>query len=287
VVLLLNPYLDAILALGLALIATVLILAIFNSLSGLPVIGGKLVQLGHKVAQTIASACGAIASGVTAAVGVSLHAIGARLNATWRMMGEATAVLAHVARVVADHVYSLTGLRALVHRVTRIAHLTSATVRVVERRVHGIEHGLKTFERDISKGIGEDVLPRLRHEEKELTKLRHKVIPRLRAIAEGAEADAQAALGKIGAIPFPTGVKTWAEAIAAGLTALGLGWLRCDANPFHRNPAACGLWGDLADILALVVATELALDFEQAVHDAQAVAAVTVEAFYAAFGLSN
>lgn len=286
-ILLLNPYLDAVLALGLALIATVLILAIFKSLSGLPGIGGALQNLGHKVAQAIAGACGSIASGVTHLVGVSFHAVAALLNLTWRTMDEATTALVHIARVVGDHVAGLARIEGTVHNAVRALHTLLHRFVQIGGEIGRLRHQLRTFERDITRGIGEDVLPRIRSLDRELGKLRHRVIPKIREIAEGAETDAQTALHKVEGIPFPAGVKTWAEAVAAGLAALGLGWLNCRSNPFSRNPKACNMLGDLSDLLGLIVALDVAVDFDQLVHDAQAVAEVTAEGVRDVFGLSD
>lgn len=281
------PLVVAILCLALATIITVLMVNVMNSLGGLPVIGGKLAGLARSVAATITRVCSAALSGIEALIGGTFHRCATFLDRTWHLIAETPNVVAHLARVVGDGVYRVSGLRAAVHYLERIAHFALHKFGVIERELHGIEHGIKTLERELGKGIGEDVLPRLNSLDRELAKLRNKVIPGVKDIAEGAETDAQAALGKIEAIPYPTSAKSWGEAIAAGLTALGLGWLSCRSNPFNRNPNACGALGDLGDLLGLIVAIEAALDFDALVHEAQDVAEVTATGIMDVFGLSN
>lgn len=281
------PLVVAILCLALATIITVLMVNVMNSLGGLPVIGGKLAGLARGVASTISRVCASAVSGIDAFIGGAFHLMASYLDKTWRLISETPTVIAHIARVVGDGLYRATGLQASVRYLERIAHFALHKFGVVDRELHGIEHGIKVIERELGKGIGHDVLPRLGHIERELGKIEHKVIPGVRGIAEGAETDAQTALGKIEAIPWNVNWKTWAEAITAGLAAVGLDWLFCRSNPFNRNDNACGALGDLADLLGLIVAIEAALDFDALVHEAQDVAEVTATGIMDVFGLPH
>ena len=281
------PLVVALICLALATIITVLMIQVMNSLGGVPGIGGYLVKAARSVAQAITNVCGEALSGVDHLIGGAFHKCAEFLDKTWHLISETPHVLAQVAKVVGDGLYRVSGLKAAVHALSRAVHVVLHRFVAIGRELHGIEHGIKQLERDLSKGIGEDVLPRLRHLERRLTHITEKVIPGVKDLAGEAEADAQAALGKINAIPWSADWKTWSEAIAAGLTALGLGWLSCRSNPFNRNPNACGALGDLADLLGLIVAIEAALDFDQLVHEAQDVAEVTASVIMDVFGLSN
>lgn len=267
--------------------AVYLMVKIGEASGGLPVIGGAIASGAKKIGQAINNAMGFLFGGVAQYVGGAFHAMGVTLSRTWRLIAHTPHVVAEIAHVVGEDIYRLTGLRALVHSVTVLAHSLAHTLVKVGRELQGIEHGIKEFEKEISKGIGEDVLPRIRSLDKELTRLNNVVIPRIDAEAKAAEGTAENALGKIEAIPFPN-VDTWAKAVAAGLAALGLDWLTsCRSNPFTGNKEACGLLGDLGHLLGLIAAIELLLNFDQAVHDCQDVAAVTVTGFMDVFGLSN
>src|SRR5262249_24743452 len=130
----------------------------------------------------------------------------------------------------------------------------------------------KAIERDISRGIGDDVLPRLKTLDREISKLLHKTIPSIRA----AERDADAAIsdlyewakGKASLI----GVGTFSLAVATALTALGLGWLRCSNNPFSKSKNACGLWDVLSKVLGLAGLLAVGFTFQEFVDAASEVA---------------
>jgi hypothetical protein len=121
--------------------------------------------------------------------------------------------------------------------------------------------------------------------DRELHKLRTRVIPKIESEAQAAEADVTA-LGTYVRDNYLSNAETDIEAaVAIGLAALGLGGLRCNSNPWKNNPNACGLWGDLADLLGLALALGVALDFETFVHEAQAATEATVGAVEAFVGL--
>jgi hypothetical protein len=164
---------------------------------------------------------------------------------------------------------------------------------------HGIEHGVKTLtkeyhgidrrvhrlEHELAAGIGNDVRVEVGKLDRELHKLRTRVIPKIESEAQAAEADVTA-LGTYVRDNYLSNAETDIEAaVAIGLAALGLGGLRCNSNPWKNNPNACGLWGDLADLLGLALALGVALDFETFVHEAQAATEATVGAVEAFVGL--
>lgn len=77
----------------------------------------------------------------------------------------------------------------------------------------------------------------------------------------------------------------FAAAVLTALSSIGLGWLKCDSNPFNKSKKPCALWTDLADILGLVVALEAALEFEAFVHDVQKATGATIGAVKDVAGL--
>lgn len=258
-----------------------------QQMQGVPGIGGLIASAARAIGHGINVAFSAILGGVESFVGGSFHAAALLFDLTWDVLRGTPAVLAHMARIIGTLAYHVTGLHALVVYVHSFVHEINRVVIRLNREYVGIEHGIKTIEHELAKGIGEDVLPRIGHLERELSHLRNKVIPSIRSTADAAEQEASEALGKIESIPIPAGVKTWGEAIGLGLVAEGLSWLFCRANPFNRNANACGQLGDLSDLLGLIVAIEAALDFDALVHEAQDVAEVTATGIMDVFGLPH
>lgn len=245
--------------------------ALIHALQAIPVIGNKLASPFQAIETAITNACYSIEHGADELAGATWHRTASLLNWTWRELRSHAGALVAIATPVGALIALYHGIRALVHRLTHVAHGVSGGIKRLERKFHGIEHRVKTLEHEFSVGIGDDVLPRIRSLDRELTNLENRVIPGVRDLAGEAEADAQAALKRVEAIPFPTSVKTWAEAIAVGLGALGLDWLRCSSNPFNRNPKACNLWSELSQLLGVAfIAAELA-SLEELIKVAQIV----------------
>lgn len=285
----LSPLVLLVIALGLAIIATVIVKALFgpliSALQAIPLIGGKLASPLEAIARALTGALGSVEGGIDKIIGASWHLLSKQWDWAWREIRRHGVGLAESATMLGTLIGAYHLLRRLVHGIHTTVDAHSGAVKTLEKEYHGIEHRVKVLEREIGKGIGHDLRTRVAGLEDELGKVEGKVIPSLRSLAGTAEADAQRALADFRSIPFPAGVKTWAEAIAAGITALGLGWLRCDANPFNNNRNACNLWGDLAGLLGLVTAILAVEDFDTLVHEMQSVEEVTIAAAKDFFGI--
>lgn len=260
---------------------------LISVLHAIPVIGGALASPLEATYQAIDNACGWIVSKCEALVGSSFHLLARLLDWEWRQLVEQASALLHIAKIVGGHVYSISGLRAVVHRLEKAYHGIEHGVKTLTKEYHGIEHRLHKLEHELAAGIGNDVRLHVASLDRELHKLRTKVIPKIESEAQAAEADVTA-LGKYVADNYLSNTTADIEAaVAVGLAALGLGGLRCNSNPWKNNPGACGLWGDLADLLGLALALGVALDFETFVHEAQAATEVTAEAVKAFAGLAG
>jgi hypothetical protein len=258
---------------------------IVSVLESIPIIGGKLAAPLKATGQAVANACGALISKCEALVGSSFHVLARLMDWLWKQtVGEAAALL-HVAKLVGNGIYSVSGLRAAVHRLERVWHGIEHGVKSLERRWHGIEHRVHRLEHELAAGIGNDVRVEVGKLDRELHRLRTRVIPKIESEAQAAEADV-AALGKYVRDHYLANTEAELEAaVAIGLAALGLGGLRCNSNPWKNNKSACGLWGDLSDLLGLALALGVALDFETFVRDAQAATEATVGAVESFVGL--
>jgi hypothetical protein len=244
---------------------------LINDLKAIPVIGGKLASPLEGIAQAVSNALGAAEGRIDQALGASMHAMARLTEWTWREFKAHSGVIAAIASITANLATGYHALKSLVHHTAHGVAGVLPRVKSLEKEYHGIEHRVGRIEREIGKGIGHDLRIHVKALEEELSKVENKVIPNLRSLAHEAETEAERAFREVEAIPFPSAAKTWAEAIALALPALGLEWLRCNSNPFKGNKNACGLWGDLAALLGLATAVLAVEDFEALVREMQAV----------------
>lgn len=270
--LLVNPYVDFILAAALAWLSLKIIQALFGNFTGIAFIGGAIKSAEKATAQAVTNACGHIANGIDKAVGGSIAWVATQVVRVGRALKEPAIAVAQASILIKAAVIAIHGLRSLIHRIEHVGSSAGAGVKTLTKEYHGIERRVKTLEREIGHGIGDDVLPRLKSLDKELDHLKNRVIPGIRAAANDAENEAGIALGKIESIPFPAGVTTWAEAVAVAIPALGLSWLECNSNPFKGNKNGCGLWSQLGKLLGLAAFLTIAFDFRQFVEASDEVA---------------
>jgi hypothetical protein len=127
-------------------------------------------------------------------------------------------------------------------------------VKRLEKEYVGIEHQVKTLEREL-RGIDDaGVRAKLGHIEAELNTIRGKTLPGISTTADNAYADVNDLAGWLG-LRFPlTNTFTFAGAVAVALGALGLGGLSCSnfKNLFSRF--GCGLGTLLNDLLGIMIA---------------------------------
>ena len=270
--LLLDPYVDVILALALAYLSLKIVQALFGPLNGLPVVGGAIAKLDHAISQSLSNACGQIVHPVDIAVGGSLAGIASLVNKCSGFIRRHARLLEDASGLIAALAFAYHGIRSLAHELHgRFAGIESG-VKTLEREFHGIEHRVKTLERDLTKGIGHDLRTSVHDLTREVGHIEHSALPAIRA------ADAQAdtaisnlyawARGKADLI----GIGTFAGAVALALTALGLDWLKCKENPFRNNAKACGLWSVLGRVLGLAAFLTIAFDFQEFVDASEQVA---------------
>ena len=226
-------------------------------IAGIPGVGGWAANGVKSMAQAITNACGHLMSGIEGMVGAGLHLFADYLHGMLSQFVAHAALIAHLAELVGKQIYSVTGLRALVHRLEKVWHGIEAGVRTLTREWHGIERRVKAIERSIAKGIGHDLRITVKALDREL----HTVVePEIRAI-ERADATAAAAIdnlyewakGKASLL----GIGTFAYAISVALGIEAWNLLRCSVFKNFWNSRGCGLWSGLEDLLGLFVDTIL------------------------------
>ncbi len=263
--LLLNPYVDVILALALAFIGIKIIQALFGPLFGLPVVGGAIEGAVHKMNQSVSNAAGHVVSGADHAVGTSLHTIARFIDRTLGTFKNQAKALFLASVVVQALAVAFHAVRALVHRAEHIGHGLNAAVRTLTKEYHGIEHRVKVLERDVSKGIGADVLPRIKTLEREVDHVEGSVIPAI----QHAEADAAQSISNlydwIKSKANIAGVGTFAFAVATIIGADVLKLFKCPTFLNKTLGRGCGLWNGLEDLFGLFIDGLFFLDLCQVV----------------------
>jgi hypothetical protein len=260
------------LTLALATLATIIVVALFETLIralssvGL---GGIVTDWLRSIEQALTSGLGSIERGVDAAIGHSWHAFARMADLVWKEIKEAAHSDWAVIDSLAHTITRVLHLNRLTHDLARARTTVSKQVKTLEREYTHLRQREKALEEKVARGIGNDIRIHVRALERKVTKIAGTTIPAVEGEVAKAERDVSQ-LGRwiAGAFPIPRDL-TFAGAIALALSSLGLGWLRCNSNPFNNNKNACGLWGDLAGLLGLVTAVLVAEDFEGLVREMQ------------------
>ncbi len=249
----LSPFVAAIVALGLAALLTLLTLALVSFLSKAPIIGGWISNKATIAEQAISHALGEAFSGIDSFIGGCLHTLANFADGIWGGIRRHANLILALAGPVSTLWYAYAGIKDLVHRLTRTNAHADTRLKAVQQELVRLEHREKALRRELEKGIGEDVLPRIKSLDREIAKIRTQTIPAIRA----ADAQAESAIsnlydwakGKAALL----GVGTFAYAVAA---TIGLDlWkgLRCSSLLGSLNKRGCGLWQGLEDVLGLLI----------------------------------
>jgi hypothetical protein len=223
-----------------------------GAVSWIPGLGGLTASGLRAVEQDLDNKLGSIEHGIDALMGASWHRFAELNEWMWRELKQHTLIGQLIAWEVKELANAYHHLRNLAHDAHDIADVLRHPVRELQHLYHGIEQRVRQIEHDVSKGIGDDVLPRLKTLDREIDRIEHKVIPSIRA----AEREADAAIsdlyewakGKASLL----GVGTFALAVAAALEALGLGGLRCPQFSNLLRKYGCGLGTLLDGIIGLL-----------------------------------
>jgi hypothetical protein len=229
-------------------------------LQSVPVVGGPLGGAVKSIARAVTNACGALMGGIEQLVGAGLHLLARYLDKYFSQFVVHASLIAHLAHIVGRELYHVTGIGAIVHRLTKVVHVVLHRFVVLGREVYRLRHRVVRLEHDLAVGIGDDVLPRIKSLDRELAKVEHKVIPAI-------ESDVAAVEGEVGAlrrwiadhIPI-AGTEAFTAAVAIALGLLGLGGLRCNSLKETLGRRGCGLWQGLEDLLGLLFDAALFVD---------------------------
>jgi len=128
-------------------------------------------------------------------------------------------------------------------------HEARHLIRALLHRFEGIGHDLGKRIGHVERGIGADVLPRIRGLEREI----HGEIVRERLRARAAERTAEREITNLWKWTrthmIQAGTLAFAGAVALALSRLGLGWLRCNSLSRLGKRIGCGGFAALEDLL--------------------------------------
>lgn len=278
-----------ILAIALTLLVVVIVRGLFHPLRTLPVVGGAIGGLLDTIVHYLMSLLGIAISGSEQILGASFHALARMTDWLWREFKAHAVAIAALATPLGLLLEGISGIRSLIRHFAHTATTSTAQVKVLERELHGIDRQVRTLERDFSKGIGHDVLPRLKSLDRELHRVEHQTLPAIRSDVSTADSAIsnlyEWAKGKASLL----GVGTFAFAVAEALSLVGNGWLGCKENPFSRSSNPCGLWSVLGRVLGLAAFLTIAFDFQEFVAASEEVATFigsAVSEFEGTFALS-
>lgn len=239
-------------ALATALAIALVMDKLSSILAGVPWVGGKLSDAAKSMSKAVTNAAGTIEHGIDSIIGGAWHQLSRYLDKMFNQFEAHSAVILHLAKIVGHLAYTHSGLSSAVKAASRTAHAALHLAHTLEREYHGIEHRVKTIERELGHGIGNDVRAHVKALERWEHGIQTRVIPGLRQgidVAEGEVSDLERWLG----VKAGLSNLDWATAlVATALGALGLGGLRCSTlgNLFGRR--GCGLWQGLDDLLGLL-----------------------------------
>lgn len=239
-------------------------------LAGVPWVGGKLSDAVKTMARAVANAAGTLEHGIDGIIGAAWHALARYMDKMFSQFVAHSALLLHIAKLVGNGVYSISGLRALVHRVSHVAHAAYAGVKTLEREYHGIEHRVRVIEREIGAGIGNDVRAHVKALERWEHGVQTRVIPDLRAGIKTAEGEVTQLENFIKAIPG-TRYLDWAAGIVTAALGLGIvNLFRCPTFLGKTLGRGCGLWDGLESLFGLFLDAVLLADLCQVIPAAEA-----------------
>ena len=244
---------------------------LISFLESIPAIGKYLASPFHTVEQAVANALGTAENAIDAAIGASWHLLARYTEWLWmEIRGHAVLALEIVSGIyplVAAYHWVKSVIDHLLSRDT----VTKAQVKALEKEYQGIDKQIRELEKEYH-GIDQlHVRHRLGRIETELGTIESQTIPAI----QQSEQDAASAInnlydwakGKAALL----GVGTFATAVTAVLSAVGLDWIACRGRNDVNGKSGCALWNDLESLLGAALVTGLALDLPALIAEAQAV----------------
>ena len=232
-------------ALGLT-VAVVYVVKGFFGVTGtvlgkLPVVGGWIDASAHHIEQRITNALGQVVIKLEAGIGAVWHFQARVVDWLGREIARHANLISLIATLL-NPLQAISTIQRAIHEARYLLHRLVA-------RIEGIGHDLGKRVGHVERGIGEDVLPRIRGLEREI----NGEIVRERVRARSAERTAEREITNLWKWArhhtLQAGTLAFAGAVALALSRLGLGWLRCNSLSRLGKRVGCGGFAALEDIL--------------------------------------
>lgn len=258
--LLLDPLVDVILVLALALCAKQIVNALFSPLTHIKYIGGAIAGVLDAATSTVQQACYSILRPFDKAVGKSLHAMARLIDSGALVFKDTAKAVFDTAELLGAAVVSIHGLRNLISHVRGLTASVGSTVKTLSRGYHALVNRVTNLEKALAHGIGHGVVERLKRLEKTVYHSVDKRLDTLESEVTAIPQDITNYLQGIGLDISKADTIAFAGAVAAALSYLGLGGLRCNSLLRSLGNRGCGLWSGLEDVLALFVDAVIFVD---------------------------
>jgi len=252
---------------GVALALTIMCIALTKAFFGvtgsvlgkLPIVGGWIDATGHHIEQRITNVLGAVALKLEAGIGATWHMSARLVDWIGREINRHAGLLSLISSLLTPFGV----ISGLTSDVRRARHLIGALL----HRLEGIGHDLGRRIGHVERGIGEDVLPRIRGLEREVS----RDVARERARARAAERTADREITNLWKWArrhtLQAGTLAFSGAVAFALARLGAGWVRC-SNWRRIGRQVCAtdpsliddLLGDLLVLAGIFSVVEFARD---------------------------
>lgn len=239
-------------------------------------VAGLVPLLGRVLGRAI----GGVENAINQALAKAEHGVDKALGASWHQLSRFVEWQLREIEGLAD--FLSTAAHYIKQALTMSAHAVNvavghnagikalkASVKTLEKKWHGIDTRVKELERKWTKGIGHDLRVQVKALEDWKAGAEHAIDTTIPQAIAGAEADLGAFKQWLG-VKLNISYKDWAAGIVlAGLGVLGLKGLNCDKNPFKNNRNACGLYGDLSQLLGVIATVAAVANFEELVKEMQ------------------
>lgn len=211
-------------------------------LGKLPIAGGWINASAHHIEQRITNALGQVVIKLEAGIGAVWHFQARVVDWVGREINRHANLLSLIATLL-NPLQSIGTIQRAIHEARYLLHRLVA-------RIEGIGHDLGKRIGHVERGIGADVLPRIRGLERELHRTIEHDIASLRARDRALAREYDHLYRWLRSHPWTIVTDAFVGAVAIALTRLGLSWIRCPSLGRLGRRFGCAPWQLLEEFLA-------------------------------------
>lgn len=230
-----------------------IIAGLFQLLNAIPGFRAIFGGVEDAITHAINAAIGAAVRTAQKVVGVSWHWAARYSERVWHSIETGQSFNASAAKVSAVQTAGINRLGTRQHSLARAAPTTAARVKTLEREYNGIEHQIRDLQREVGKGIGNDIRLHIKALEREAaniqTQINDVVVPHENTLTGEIGNILDWAGGKASLL----GIGSFAFAIASALGLNSLGGFLCNEFRNILGRGCSNLWGGLESLLSLFI----------------------------------